>query len=172
VRNKPNSSRAGRLGPVDYAKQTQFRRPAWPRRSRTRETKPIDEGYRAKQSQSVAARGTSKADSRMDRSGPGPKCSRRRRQMCETKPIGQARSRYGRRPSRSAPAGAPGPKRAKQSQFRGLVRNRATVRASGSGKAGGFAQALPMTQRQNHRQAPKTALAAATCPLSSRKAVS
>jgi len=34
----------------------------------------------------------------------------------------------------------------------------------GSGKAEGFAQALPMVERQDHRQAPKTPLAAATHP--------
>jgi hypothetical protein len=34
----------------------------------------------------------------------------------------------------------------------GLVQNRGTVWVGGSGKAGGFAQALPLARRQNHRQ--------------------
>jgi len=54
----------------------------------------------------------------------------------------------------------------------GLVQNRVTVWVGGSGKAEGFAQALPMARGQNHRQAPKTALAAATHPLGPEKAVS
>ncbi len=52
-----------------------------------RKTKPIDEGYRAKQSQSVTARGTNKGDSPMDRNGRGPKGGRRQAQACETNPI-------------------------------------------------------------------------------------
>jgi len=54
----------------------------------------------------------------------------------------------------------------------GLVQTRVTVWVGGSGKGGGFAQALPMAEEQDHRQAPKTALAAATRSLLPEKAVS
>ncbi len=55
--------------------------------------------------------------------------------------------------------------------FGGLVQSRVTVWLGGSGKAEGFAQILPMANEHDHRQAPKTALAAATRPLSLGKAV-
>jgi len=54
----------------------------------------------------------------------------------------------------------------------GLVQTRVTVWVGGSGKAAGFAQALPMADKQDHRQAPKTALAAATRSLLPERTVS
>jgi len=54
----------------------------------------------------------------------------------------------------------------------GLVQTRVTVWVGGSGKAEGFAQVLPMADKQDHRQAPKTALAAATRSLLPEKTVS
>jgi len=55
---------------------------------------------------------------------------------------------------------------------RGLVQTRVTVWVGGSGKAEGFAQVLPMADKQDHRQAPKTTLAAATRSLLPEKTVS